>query len=706
MSRKTLLILATALVTQSLVLGAAVTPALAQDAETRKTDAFIWLEEVYGPKALDWVKDQNQKTETILTTDKRYPVFRDQALKIFTAKDRIAWPSHRAGMIDNVWQDDTHIKGVWRQTSRDAYAQATPTWTTLLDLDALSKAEGVNWVWKGAACLDPAETRCLLRLSDGGKDAVTVREFDTTTKSFVRDGFVLPEGKQNLTWLDQDTILIARDWGTGSMTESGYPFVLKSLKRGQPLDQATELFRGTAKDVQVSPRVLRHPDGSVAAVMATRGVSFFESEHYLITDKGAAKLPFPARVNIEALIKGQLVFVTRQAWSGFKAGDVLAYDLAALKADPASAKPTLIFTPAANQAVAGVATTQNHIVVNLLEDVKGAVDIYAFKDGRWSAERLPLPANQAFGLGSTSGSTDLFFLSGEGFLNPTTLYQVDAAARTVAPLKALPPRFNADNQVVEQFFATSKDGTRVPYFVVRPKGLKFDGKAATIQFGYGGFQISKPPAYIPEMGKLWLERGGVFVIANIRGGGEYGPAWHQAALKENRQRAFDDFHAVAEDLIRRKITAPKHLGIYGRSNGGVLTSVAITQRPDLYNAAVIESPLVDMQRYHLLPAGASWVGEYGNPEIPEQAAYIKAYNGYSNLKLGVRYPVPYVTTNTKDDRVHPGHARKFAAKMQAMGYSALYHENTDGGHSNDSDPVLNAERWARHYVYLSQRLMD
>jgi prolyl oligopeptidase len=345
-------------------------------------------------------------------------------------------------------------------------------------------------------------------------------------------------------------------------------------------------------------------------------------------------------------------------------------------------------------------------VVTGLENVTGFVDVYGYAQGKWTAKRLPLPKNNSVQIVDTAKSSERLFLTTQGFLDPTALKLADAGSGTEKTVKTLPARFDASKDVVEQFWATSKDGTKIPYFVVHRKALQLDGSTPTLMYGYGGFQLSKPPVYLPEVGKIWLERGGAYVIANIRGGGEFGPAWHEAVLKENRQKAFDDFAAVAQDLEARKITSPRRLGIYGRSNGGVLTTVSITQHPELFNAVVVESPLVDMLRYHKLSAGASWVGEYGNPDVPEEAAYIGKYSGYQNLKPGVHYPKAYITTNSKDDRVHPSHARKFAAKLEAMGDDYLYFEDSFGGHSYDADPTANAARWARHYVYLTQQLMD
>jgi prolyl oligopeptidase len=412
------------------------------------------------------------------------------------------------------------------------------------------------------------------------------------------------------------------------------------------------------------------------------------------------------KAEFQAYVAGQAVFQVKVAWNGYAAGSVIAYELSALKAGAAQAKPTPVFQPGPRQAVQQVAATEGRLVIALLDDVKGALDAYDFRDGRWVARRLPLPKDANITLAAADSASDRLFATAEGFLEPTSLWLADAASGDAARVKALPPRFDASKDVVEQFWATSSDGTKIPYFVVRRKAMEADGITPTIMYGYGGFEIAKPPVYLPEMGRIWLERGGAYVIANIRGGGEFGPAWHEAALREKRQLAFDDFAAVARDLFARKITSPRRLGIYGRSNGGVLTSVSITQHPALWNAAVIESPLIDMLRYNHLSAGASWVGEYGDPDDPADRAFIAKYSAYQNLRPGVKYPEPYITTNTRDDRVHPGHARKFAAALEALGDPYLYYEQTFGGHANDADPELNARRWARHYVYLAQKLMD
>ena len=667
-------------------------------AAARAEDPFLWLEDIESPRALEWVARQNARTAAVLEGDPRYPAFLEEARAIFTAADRIAWPRLRGGAVDNLWQDAEHIQGVWRTTDAGAYRAGRPQWTTLLDLDALSRAEGRNWIFKGATCLPPAATLCLVRLSDGGGDAVELREYDVTRRAFVEGGFRLPAFKQTVDWLDRDTLVAAREWTPGEVTASGYPFVLRTLnRRGETRD----VFRGQASDVSVAASVLRDEAGRSQGLVINRSVDFFRSEFSLWRDGRLIRLPLPLRATYQGSAQGRMIFIIKEDWKGFSRGSVVA-----LRRDDPAGKPELVFAPGPRQAVQEVEVTAGLVVVNLLDEVKGAVEVFDMARGRWTGERLALPRDATFQIISASETDDVVMISAEGFLDPPSLWRVDAATGQTARIAALPPRFAAEGASVTQYWATSSDGTRIPYFMVSPKGARKDGSTPTLMYGYGGFEVAKPPIYLPEMGKLWLSRGGAYVIANIRGGGEFGPAWHQSVMREKRQLAFDDFAAVARDLTARGLTSPRRLGIYGRSNGGVLTTVSMTQHPELWNAVVVESPLVDMLRYHKLSAGASWVGEYGNPDVPEDAAFIARYSGYQNLKPGVAYPEAYITTNTRDDRVHPGHARKYAARLEAMGVPYLYHEQTLGGHSNDSDPELNARRWARHYVYLARRLMD
>jgi prolyl oligopeptidase len=687
----------------------AVTEARTPLSELGKDDPYLWMEEIEGTRAMDWAKAQNAKTLPVLQGDARYATLESQALAILNAKDRIPGVSFAGdGALRNFWQDKDHVRGIWRKTTLDSYRGAEPAWETILDIDALSKAESANWVFKGASCLPPEDTRCLITLSNGGKDAVSVREFDTVTKTFVEGGFVLPEGKQNYTWLDKDTLLVAREWEPGQVTKSGYAYVLKTLKRGQALAQAKDVFRGVETDVAVSPFVLRDADGEAVAVMASRGVTFFESEYHLLTDTGPVKLDLPLKASIQGYVDGQMVVLMEQDWAekGFKTGDLISFDLAALKAAPTATQATLVLRPTAKQSVESVQTTRTKLVVGLLDNVKGAAKVLTHGAKGWTAQDLALPANSAIGLGSSSEKDERLFVTVTGYLAPTTFWLADAGSLKLEQVKASPARFDASTHVVEQFEATSTDGTKIPYFVVRPKGVKYDGTAPTLLYAYGGFQVSMTPGYSGVMGKLWLERGGTYVVANIRGGGEFGPAWHTAGLKENRQKVYDDFFAVSQDLITRKITSPRRLGIMGGSNGGLLMGVALTQRPELYNAIVVQVPLFDMIRYSQIGAGASWVGEYGDPALPSEKAVIARYDPYSNLKAGQKYPEVFIETSTKDDRVHPAHARKAAARLEALGYPVLYYENIDGGHAASANLAETARRQALEYVYLSRKLMD
>ena len=692
-------------------------------AAVKAADDFLWLEDVMGSRSLDWVKEQNARTEGVLKADARYEPFRKEALAILTAQDRIPAPGFGANGIQNFWQDAKNVRGVWRQTTLESYRSDKPKWSTILDVDALAKREKANWIYKGADCLPPDETLCLVNLSDGGKDAVVVREFDVAKKAFVAKGFNIPEGKHRIEWFDKDTLLVATDFGPESLTESGYPFIIKSLKRGQKLADAKEIYRGSAKDggYGVSPSVMHDSAGAVLATLATRPLDTFRQEVYDISSGKPQKLNLPERSTLRGMLgrvggpPPRLVFTIEENWrindQDFKAGTLMSVPMRMLLPPPPGVGIVLtkgdlsILEPTPRQSVEDVDVFDERIFATLYDNVRGRVSVFTDKGefGGWQQNPLQAPENVAIHLGSSSRKQEKAFYTYEGFLTPPTLNLANVAALTSDRVKEAPAKFDASNDLVEQFEAISRDGTKIPYFVVHPKG-ELTGKTATMMFGYGGFQVSYPPVYKPELGKIWLERGGAYVIANIRGGGEFGPAWHQAALKGNRQRAFDDFAAVAADLAARRITSAKNLGIYGRSNGGVLTSVTLTQHPELIGGAVIESPLVDMLRYHELPPGASWMGEYGDPRIAEEAKWIAAYSGYQNVQPDAKYPEVYVTTNTRDDRVHPGHARKFAARLQATGHPVLYYEETNGGHSNDSDPLLNSQRWARHYVYLARSL--
>lgn len=681
-------------------------PALAGTvSDAQGKDPYAWLEDVSGAKALDWVKAQNARSLGVLKSDPHYETFYGQALAIAQAQDRIPSPAQLNGQIYNFWQDAGHVRGLWRRTTLADYQTPAPHWTTVLDVDALAQSEHANWVWKGAGCAEPQERLCMLALSDGGEDAVVEREFDAPTSKFVANGFSLPRAKMNTDWEDQNTLLVATDWGPGSMTDSGYPFIVKRLHRGEKLENAKEVFRGTTKDVQVGPNVLVDGDGNRVAIIQ-EGLDFFHSAYFRVRPDGVEKLTLPQKAEIAGLVRGQLVVKLDEAWPRAGAAPIPAGSLAVLDMNRPGATPLPVFVPGPRQSLEEVAVTSDHIVASVLDNVRGRILAFAPSVGGWSTEKLALPDNASVGIVSTTIASNEVFLSVTGFLTPSSLWFADLSAGGPPRLiKQSPARFDASHDIVEQFEATSADGTKIPYFVVRPRDITLDGSNPTLLYAYGGFQVSEVPIYSGALGKLWLEHGGVYVLANIRGGGEFGPAWHEAALKTHRQRAYDDFAAVANDLIARKITSPRHLGIEGGSNGGLLVGVEFEQHPDLWHATVIQVPLLDMLDFEHLAAGASWVGEYGSVNVPEQRAFLEKISPYANLREGVHYPMPFIYTTSKDDRVGPQHARKFAAKMEAMHLPFLYYEAIEGGHGAGANAKEQAEEKALEMVYLTRMLM-
>jgi prolyl oligopeptidase len=669
-------------------------------------DPYLWLEDIHGARAMAWVEQQNARSLAVLKGDARYERFHQEALKIVNATDRIPAPELIGTTVFNFWQDPANVRGLWRRATPESYATATPAWETVLDLDQLSAAEKANWVWHGANCPPPHYRRCLIGLSDGGEDADTVREFDLTTKSFVDGGFHLPRSKQDAAWLDDDTLIVARDWGPGTMTASSYPFVVKTLKRGQSLDQATEVFRGKPDDVGVSPTVLHDGDGHKVTLI-DRHVDFFHSEIHQLTSAGVVRLYLPAKIDLHGLLEGRLVFTTLEDWRGHKAGDLLAYRPEQLTTDaPDTGTGHLVFAPNSRQSIEQVAITAHRLVAAIYDNVRGGLVSFAPIGSGWKATTIPTESNSSVGVSAASDVNDHVYFGVEGFLAPSHLWQADAATGTQADIKDLPARFDASGDTVDQFEATSTDGTKVPYFVVHPKAMKLDGSNPTILYAYGGFQVSMLPSYSGAIGKLWLEHGGVFVLANIRGGGEFGPKWHEAGLKTRRQAIYDDFAAVAKDLIARGVTSPRRLGIQGGSNGGLLMGVEFNQHPELWHAVDIQVPLLDMLRFEQIGAGASWVGEYGSVSVPAERAFLEKISPYQNLKAGVAYPEPFFVTATSDDRVTPVHARKMAAKMAAMGLPFLFFENTNGGHAASANQQERAERVALEFTYLARKLMD
>ena len=693
----------------------AATSANANDTDSADTgvpgpeqDPHIWLEEAYDEKALDWVRAENNRTLAHMAMDPRFDELQAEALAILDSEDRIPYVSFRPDGLYNFWQDKANPRGLVRRTTLESYRTDEPEWETVLDVDALAKAEGREWVYKGSTCLPPALNKCMIALSDGGKDATVLREFDTATKSFVEGGFELPESQGNIQWIDEDTLLVSRNFSDELMTESEYPYTTRVWKRGQSIDEAEEIFRGDPKDVWAGAGLLRDNKAVVHARTAFRATSFHETEYYVEMDGEWVRLDIPLKASPYGIVDGHLLYSTDVDWEvdgqTFPADSLIAVDLEEWKADPNGAAKTLVWAPGERQTKRGGAITGNALFVTMLDNVVGKVLQFNFEDGAWVSEQVELPDNATLGIATASDETDQIMFTVTDFLNPTTLYYADGD--TPQELKRSPSRFDKAGMEVEQHEATSADGTRIPYFIVKPEGMEMDGSTATLLTGYGGFQVPRLPGYLGTTGKLWLERGGAYVLANLRGGGEFGPGWHQTAIRENKQRTWDDFIAVAQDLVDKGFTSPEHLGITGGSQGGLLVGTAFTQRPDLFDAAVVWIPLFDMLRYHEIGRGASWVGEYGDPRIPEQRAWIEPYSPYQKLSEDKDFPTPLFITSTADDRTHPSHGRKAAAKLAAKGAPYWYFEDMQGGHSGGVDNEQRAKLQALQYVYLMQRLMD
>jgi len=673
-------------------------------------DPYIWLEEARSERALEWVENENERTLAALENDPRFETLKAEALAIYDSEDRIPFVSFRPDGLYNFWQDKQNPKGLVRRTTLESYRTDDPEWETVLDVDALAAEEGREWVYKGSTCLPPALTRCMIALSDGGEDATILREFDTTTKSFVENGFVLEEKSQGgIQWIDEDTLMVGRDFGDDTLTDSEYPFTTRVWTRGTDIADAPEIFRGQPSDVWAGASLLRDNTGTIHARMAMRGVSFHEAEHYVEKDGEWVKLDIPLKASPFGIVDDHLLYTTDVDWEAdgqtFPADSLVAVDLEAWKADPNGAAKTLVWAPGERQTKRGGAVTGSALFVQLLDNVVGKVLRFNFRDGQWVSEEVDLPDNATVGIAASSDETDQIMYTVTDFLNPTTLYYSDGSG-TPQPLKTSPTYFDPEGMEVEQHEATSADRTKIPYFVVKPKGMALDGETPVLMSGYGGFQVPRLPAYLGSVGKLWLENGGAYVLANLRGGGEFGPGWHQTAIRENKQRTWDDFIAVAEDLVERGFTSPEHLGIQGGSQGGLLVGTAFTQRPDLFGAAIVQIPLFDMLRYHLIGRGASWIGEYGDPRIPEQRAWIEAYSPYQKIEEGTDYPTPFLWASTADDRTHPAHARKGAARLKEIGQPYYYFEDMTGGHSGGVDNEQRAKLQALQYVYLMQQLMD
>ncbi|MDF1769054.1 prolyl oligopeptidase family serine peptidase [Maricaulis sp.] len=675
-------------------------------------DPRVWLEDVEGERALEWVGGQNERTFDRLQGDERYETLRDQALAIYQSTDRIPYGSYSGGFIWNFWQDAEQTHGLWRRATLESYLTDDPEWDVVLDLDALSEAEDRNWVWRGSNCLAPDYDRCILTLSDGGSDAAIRREFSISDRAFVEGGFETQEAKGGVSWIDENTVMVGLAIDPEDTTSSGYPSVAYRWERGTDLADATEAVRGDADDVGLFAFRAEDHDGTVY-MMASEADTFYDTTWwYLPIDAEPVQLPLPSKSSIQDIYQGELIFTVEEEWTPMEGGEtfpqgaLLSFTMADFAASGELPPVKTVFVPGPRQSLGGMGSSASAFLVAIDENVVGGLEAFHYADGQWTSETVPVPANMTISLGSTNSHHDVAFMNAEGFLTPDSYYMVDAAELTVQEIKSIPARFDAEGLVVEQLEVASTDGTMVPYFVVRHEDTVMDGTTPTLLYAYGGFQVSIRPSYSGSRGQLWLENGGAYVVANIRGGGEFGPAWHQAGLKMDRQRIYDDLIAVAEDLSERGLTSPRHLGVYGGSNGGLLTGVMYTQRPDLWNAVVSAVPLLDMLRFHTLLAGASWMGEYGNPEDPDEGGFLRSISPYHNVDANGAYPEIYLYTSTQDDRVHPGHARKMAHLLEDLGHDYLYYENTAGGHSAAANLEERARSDALLYTFLMQKLMD
>jgi prolyl oligopeptidase len=670
-------------------------------------DQYAWLEEVTGDKPLQWVKAENAKTEAELTTQPGFRQLEGDIRAILDSDAKIPGVQKIGEHYYNLWKDKTHERGLWRRTTLAEYRKPDPAWETVIDIDALGKAEGENWVWHGADCLKPDYMRCLVALSRGGADADVTREFDLSTKTWVKDGFFRKEAKGALGWIDRDTVYVYTDFGDGTLTSSGYPRIVKQWTRGTPIESAAVVYEGKPADMYIAAQ--RDHTPGFQRDFVSRTLAFYNDELYL---KGAAgeliKVDAPNSAN-KSVHREWLTLELRGPWSvggqEYAAGSLLVAKFDDFMAG--KREFDVLFAPTERTSLASYTWTRNHLVLNVLDDVRNRLSVVTPKDGAWArSEFVGAPAFGTLGVSAVdSDESDAVWLTATDYLTPTTLSLAEIG-QAPEQLKAMPAFFDASKHEIEQHFAASKDGTRVPYFLVKPKGLALDGTAPTLLYGYGGFEISLMPGYSGVIGKGWLEKSGVYAVANIRGGGEYGPRWHQAALKANRGRAYEDFAAVARDLIARKVTSPAHLGIQGGSNGGLLMGNMLTQYPELFGAVVVQVPLLDMRRYHKLLAGASWMAEYGDPDKPEEWAFIQTFSPYQQVRKDGRYPPTLFMTSTRDDRVHPGHARKMMARMLEQGHDVRYYENIEGGHGGAANNAQAARMAALAATFLWDQLSE
>jgi prolyl oligopeptidase len=662
-------------------------------------DPYLWLEDITGEEALDWVRARNEPTLAEFR-DARFEQMRIEALEVLDTDARIPYVVRRGEYLYNFWRDAANPRGLWRRTTLDSYRTDSPEWDVLIDVDALGRTDDEKWVWAGATVIEPEFTRALVNLSPGGSDAAIVREFDMETREFINDGFGLPEAKSQIGWEDPDTVLVGTDFGDGSLTDSGYPRIVKRWHRGTPLSGAETVFEGAQTDVSATGYADRTP--GFERTFVGRSPDFWNRERWELRGSELIRIDVPTDLSSMVIHREWLLIDLRTDWSvdgtTYRAGSLLAAKYDEFLAGTRELQ--IIFSPNEHTCLHQYAWTRDRLLLVTLADVASRVEIVT--PGSWRREPVSgIPAATNTVIVAADDTGDEFFLDSSGFDNPSRLLR-GTDGDTLEQIKSAPAFFDAENLDVQQYFATSEDGTSVPYFVVRPTAA--EGPGPTLLSGYGGFETSLTPGYSGVVGRLWLARGGTYVLANIRGGGEYGPGWHTQAMREGRHKVAEDFAAVATDLVSRGITTVKQLGAQGGSNGGLLMGIMLTKYPQVFGALVCDVPLLDMKRYHLLLAGASWVAEYGDPDNPDDWEFISEYSPYQNISTTRDYPTVLLTTSTRDDRVHPGHARKMTAALAAAGHRVWYYENIEGGHAGAADNEQTAFKSALSYSFLWRTL--
>lgn len=666
-------------------------------------DPWLWLEDIEGARAVAWVAAQNQATLARFGG----PVFeadRDALAAIFDRPDNIPFVRRRGGLLYNVWRDAEHPRGLWRRTTLDRFRQPAPEWEILLDLDALAAADGEDWIWAGAAVLPGAHDRAMLSLSRGGGDAAVLREFDLERRALVPGGFELPEAKGGADWIDRDTLLVSSAFG--GATRSGYARTVRLWTRGSPPREAPILFEVPEASMAASGSVDREVPGRLFFVEQT---GFYDAITWFGDAAGPA-LRLDVPTDSWSLWHGDWLAVRpRTPWAvgglTHAPGSLLGIGLRDFLGG--SRQFETLYAPGERQALQDAFWAGGRLVAHSLDALRPVTEVFTPSPQGWRRERLDgLPRLGVVSVwrldAEEAGSTGDLLVAAQDPLTPPSLLLTRPGLAAPELLKRQPPAFDAAGLVVSRHEAVSEDGTRIPYTQSGPPGET--GDAPLHLTGYGGFEVSELPVYRSSIGKLWLERGGTSVVATLRGGGEFGPAWHDAGRRERKTLSHADFAAVAADLVRRGVTRPSRIAAEGGSNGGLLIGNMLTRYPERFGALLCTIPLLDMRRYTKLLAGPSWIEEYGDPDRAEDWAFLRAISAYHQAVPGRPYPPILLATTRRDDRVHPGHARKMAAKLQALGYQAFFYEPAAGGHGHGKDNRERAAFTALGYAFLRRAI--